>query len=89
MEIFNFALYLMAVITCLGCMALLFRGYARTGVRVLLWSGLCFVGLSVSNVLLFFDLVVYPTQIDLRPLRSLAALAGLLFLLYGFITEAE
>ena len=48
-------------------MALLFRGYARTGARLLFWSGLCFVGLSVNNVLLFFDFVVFPTQVDLRP----------------------
>ncbi len=56
---------------------------------LLLWSALCFVGLSVNNVLLFFDLVVFPTELDLRPYRLLSALAGLLFLLYGFIWEAE
>jgi hypothetical protein len=70
-------------------MLLLFRAYAATGARLLLWSALCFVGLSVNNVLLFFDLVVFPTQLDLRPYRLLSALAGLLFLLYGFIWEAE
>lgn len=43
----------------------------------------------MNNVLLFFDLVVFPTQLDLRPYRLLSALAGLLFLLYGFIWEAE
>jgi hypothetical protein len=32
---------------------------------------------------------VFPTQVDLRPWRLLAALAGLLFLLYAFIWEAE
>jgi hypothetical protein len=57
--------------------------------RLLLWSALCFVCLSINNVLLFFDLVVFPTQVDLRPYRLVAALAGLLFLLYGFIWEAE
>jgi hypothetical protein len=70
-------------------MLLLFRGYARTGARLLLWSALCFVGLSINNVLLFFDLVIFPTEVDLRPWRLLAALAGLLFLLYAFIWEAE
>jgi hypothetical protein len=54
-----------------------------------LWSALCFVGLSINNVLLFFDLVIFPTEVDLRPWRLLAALAGLLFLLYAFIWEAE
>jgi hypothetical protein len=39
-------------------------------------------------VLLFFDLALLP-QVDLRPWRLAAALTGLLFLLYGFIFEAE
>ena len=77
------------MVACLACMVLLFRGYGRTGVRLLLWSALCFVGLSVSNVLLFFDLVLFPTEIDLRLYRLAAALAGLAFLIYGFISEHD
>lgn len=89
METFKFVLYLLAALTSIACMALLFRGYARTGTRLLLWSGLCFVGLSINNVLLFFDFVIFPTQVDLRPWRLVSALAGVLFLLYGFIWEAK
>ena len=86
---FDVVLYGLAVLTSLACMVLLFRAYAATATRLLLWSALCFVGLSINNVLLFFDLVVFPTQVDLRPYRLLSALVGLLFLLYGFIWEAE
>ena len=89
MVTFNFILYALVMLTCLACMVLLFRGYARSGVRLLFWAALCFVGLSVSNVMLFFDLVLFPTQIDLRLYRLLAALAGLAFLLYGFISEHD
>jgi len=89
MVTFNSILYLLALVTSLACMVLLFRAYAASGTRLLLWSALCFVGLSVNNVLLFADLVLFPTQLDLRPYRLLAALAGVLFLLYGFIWEAE
>lgn len=89
METFKFALYLLAALTSAACMALLFRGYARTGMRLLLWSALCFVGLSVNNVLLFVDMTLLPTQVDLRPWRLAAAIAGLAFLLYAFIWEAE
>jgi hypothetical protein len=89
METFKFVLYLLAALTSISCMVLLFRGYARSGARLLFWSALCFVGLSVNNVLLFFDLVVFPTQIDLRGYRLVAALAGVMFLLYAFIWEAE
>ncbi|TAK83480.1 MAG: hypothetical protein EPO20_17695 [Betaproteobacteria bacterium] len=89
MVTFEFILYGFAVLTSLGCMLLLFRAYAATAMRLLLWSALCFVCLSINNVLLFVDLVVLPTEVDLRPYRLFAALAGLLFLLYGFIWEAE
>src|SRR5687767_6465283 len=89
METFNFILYLMAVLTCLTCTILLGRSYLYTGVRLLLWSTLCFVGLTINNVLLFFDVMVWPTETDLRLWRFSAALVGLLFLLYGFIWESE
>ena len=85
---FSTILYLFAPLTSAACMVLLFRAYAASGVRLLLWSALCFVALSVNNVLLFFDLVIF-TDVDVRPYRLLSALAGLLFLLYGFIWEAE
>ena len=81
-------LYSLAALTSLACMLLLFRAHARTGLRLLFWSALCFVGLSVNNLLLFLDLIVFP-DFDLRLWRLAAALAGLLALLYGFIWEAE
>lgn len=84
----NFILASLAALTSAACMLLLFRAYGRTGLRLLLWSALCFVCLTANNVLLFLDLVVYP-DFDFRPYRLLAALAGILFLLYGFIWEAE
>ena len=89
MEVFKFLLFLFAALTSFGCMVLLFRGYARTGVRLLLWSGLCFIFLTANNVLLFADAVVWPTQVDLRLYRLGAALAGVACLLYAFIWEAE
>lgn len=91
MATFNLILYLTAVLTCLACTVMLARGYMRTRVRLLLWSTLCFVGLSLSNILLFFDLIVFVTvpEVDLRVWRLAAALGGLAFLLYGFIWEAE
>jgi 4-hydroxybenzoate polyprenyltransferase len=82
------ALYLVAALTCVACMLLLAREYLRTRIRLLLWASLCFVGLTLNNVLLYVDLVLYPAS-DLRVLRHVSALAGLLFLLYGFIWETE
>ena len=84
---FNFVLLALAVITCLSCTVLLFRGYAASGVRLLLWSALCFVFLTANNFFLVLDLVI--THIDFRPWRLGTALIGISFLLYGFIREAE
>ena len=84
----NLVLTLLAALTSLTCMLLLFRAYTANGVRLLLWSALCFVCLTANNMLLFFDLVVFP-DIDLLFYRLAAALAGILFLLYGFVWEAE
>jgi hypothetical protein len=88
MAAINPILLLLAVLTSLACMGLLFRAYASSGVRLLLWSALCFVFLSLNNVLVFLDVVIFP-EMDLRPYRLVAALVGILFLLYGFILEAE
>ena len=88
MEAFKFLLFLFAALTSFGCMVQLFRGYTRTRSRLLLWSALCFIFLTASNVLLFVDSVVLP-EIDLRPYRLLAALIGIGCLLYAFIWEAE
>ena len=89
MDTVKFVLFLLAALTSVACMILLLRGYARTGLRLLFWSALCFVFLSVNNVLLFVDTIVFPTQIDLRVYRLFAALAGIACLLYAFIWESE
>jgi hypothetical protein len=85
---FQVGLYLLAVLTSLACTVLLFRSYLDNRLRLLLWSALCFVGLTLNNIAVFLDLVVFP-QMDLRPLRLGATLVGLLFLLYGFIWESD
>ena len=51
------AVYLLGALTSVACAVLLMRGYTRVRKRLLLWSSLCFIGLSVSNILTFIDLV--------------------------------
>jgi hypothetical protein len=89
METFKVVLFIVALLTSLACMVLLFRAYLSSRLRILLWSALCFVGLTVNNLLLFIDLVILPTSVDLRLYRHTAALIGMLFLIYGFITDSE
>jgi hypothetical protein len=45
--------------------------------------------LSLNNLLLFIDVVLLPTAIDLLPYRHLTALGGVGVLLYGFIWDAD
>ncbi|NVJ06780.1 hypothetical protein HUW63_16215 [Myxococcus sp. AM001] len=83
------AVYLLCALTSVACAVLLLRAYKRTGMRLLLWSGLCFVGMVVSNALLFVDLVLLPTTIDLFMPRTLATLSSASVLLYGLIWDAS
>jgi hypothetical protein len=89
MDSFKAILYLIAMLTSGACMLLLIRAYMSSKLRILLWSALCFVGLTVNNTLLFVDLVLLPEAVDLRLYRNAAALIGMLFLVYGFIRESE
>jgi hypothetical protein len=81
-------IYLLCALTALACAVLLLRGYAQSRVRLLLWVGLCFVGLTLNNVLLLIDMRVVPT-LDLSLWRSLPALAGLMLLIYGLVWETS
>jgi hypothetical protein len=82
------AVYVLCALTSLACAWLLLRSYATTRVRLLLWSGLCFVGLALNNVLLFVDKVIVPDS-DLATVRLLPAFVGVCVLLYGLIWETD
>jgi hypothetical protein len=84
---FPAAVYLLCAATSFCCLALLTRSYLRTRNRLLLWSALAFVGFAANNLLVFVDLVLLPSSIDLLPLRSISSLAAIGVLLYGFIWE--
>jgi hypothetical protein len=83
------AVYLLCLATSIVCLILLARSYVRSRMRLLLWSSLCFVFLALNNLLLFIDVVVFPVEIDLLPLRQLSSLISVGVLLYGFIWEAD
>lgn len=83
------AVYIVGTLVALACAVLLLRGYVRGKHRLLLWSSLCFFGLAISNFLVFLDLIVFPSQVDLYPLRLGTAAVAMLLLLYGLIWEEE
>jgi hypothetical protein len=80
------AIYSLCALTALACAALLLRSYARTRFRLLLWSGLCFAGLTATNVLLVLDKTVF-SEIDLTLLRLSLSLLSVLVLLGAMILE--
>jgi hypothetical protein len=82
-------IYIACAATALLCAVLLLRSYATSQVRLLLWSGLCFMGLTANNVLVAIDLIVLGPEVSLFLIRNLAALIGLVLLLYGLIWDAE
>ncbi len=80
--------YSLCALAALLCTVLLISGYRRSGYKLLLWSGLCFAGLTLNNLLLVMDKVLLPDA-DLSVWRSLTALSGMTVLLYGLIWETE
>ena len=81
-------IYSLCALTAAACAWMLLRTYARSGYRLLLWGGLCFVGLTLNNVLVILDKLVV-TYVDLSTWRLAFALAALLILLYGLIWDSE
>jgi Family of unknown function (DUF5985) len=78
----------LGAITVALCAFLLLRAYARVRQRLLLWSGLCFAGLTVSNVILIIDLSIVP-DVSLYSWRLGMAAFSMLLLLYGLVFESD
>ena len=81
-------IYTLCALTALVCALLLLQAYHRGGYSLLLWSGLCFVGLTVNNALLVIDEIFVP-DVDLSTWRLVIGLLAMLVLLYGLIWKVE
>ncbi len=82
------ALHILTCLTTLLCTVLLLRAFARVRRRMLLWSGLCFAGLTLSSLLAIIDLQVLP-EIDLFSYRLASTAISMALLLYGLIWESQ
>ncbi|HET6579016.1 MAG TPA: DUF5985 family protein [Gemmatimonadales bacterium] len=82
------AVYVLCALTSLACAVLLLRAYALRRVRLLLWSGLGFVGFALGNAVLVVDMLVLPDG-DLSLFRNLPVLAGLAVLVYGLVWDTQ
>ena len=82
------AVYLLCLITCIVCSALLLRAWLRTKAKLLFWTAASFVFLSINNLILVADKVLFPDAY-LTPARQITAGLALVILLYGFIWEVD
>ena len=80
------SVFILSGLISMACAALLLRSFARTRSGLLLWAGLCFVGLTLNNLILFVDVVV-AEDVDLSTWRTVPALAGMLTLVFGLVWE--
>ncbi len=82
------AIYLLGALVTLACAVLLLRAYVRVKRKLLLWSGICFAGLTISNILILVDLVIFP-GVDLYVFRLSTAAFAMAILLYGLIWDSR
>lgn len=81
-------IYALCALTAGVCTYLLLKAYRRGKYRLLFWSGICFAGLTLNNLLLVVDKLVWPL-VDLSVVRTSVALLAMGVLLYGLIWDVE
>lgn len=87
-EAFPALIYTLCFLTSSACAFLLGRSFARTGMRLLLWSALCFLFLGLNNLAVIVDLLLVP-HVDFQLIRVALSLIGVSLLLFGLVWEAE
>lgn len=81
-------IYMLCALTALACAWLLIRNYRQTRSRLLMWSGLCFLGLAANNLMRALAGWVLP-DFDFTAWRMGVALIAISLLLFGLIWEDE
>ncbi|HUB28457.1 MAG TPA: DUF5985 family protein [Terracidiphilus sp.] len=84
----NEVLYTVTFLTTLLCAVLLLRAFGRVRRKLLLWSGLCFLGLAASNLLKIADLVIF-RDVDLYSYRVGSGALAMALLMYGLVWESR
>lgn len=82
--------YILCFLLSVACAALLFRKYYASKSNLLFWTGISFVLISLNNLILFVDLVIFP-EIDFGGglFRVLSGAIGGCVLLFGLIWETR
>ena len=80
--------YILGTLITLLCAFLLLRAYLRVRLRLLLWSSVCFAGLTIANALVYVDLIVVPER-DLYVWRLGVAALAMAVLVFGLVWESD
>ncbi len=79
--------YFLCAATGMFAAMLLLVTYRRRRTGLLLWSAFGFIGIALNNTLMFVDLVLMPSTLDLAIARAAVAAAAMLVLTIGLIVE--
>lgn len=83
------AIYCFCALTALICTVMMVRGYRLSGNKLLYWGGWTFAGLTLSNIILIFDKIIFPEAFDLLTFRLVMSALSLLPLIYGLIFDYD
>lgn len=84
----SIAIYVLCAFAALLCAILLGLGARRVRSRMLVWSAICFGLLTLANIVLVLDFVVFPgPDVRLWPVRQGLSLLAVGALIYGLIME--
>ncbi|AXK73234.1 hypothetical protein DWG18_13725 [Lysobacter sp. TY2-98] len=84
----SIAIYVLCALAALGCAVLLGLGARRVRSRMLVWSAICFGLLTLANIVLVLDFVVFPgPDVRLWPVRQGLSVLAIGALIYGLIME--
>lgn len=78
--------FILCTTTSALCAWLLLRAFYQSRAALLIWSALCFLLLTLNNLLVFVDVIMLPT-IDLGILRLATSLLAAWVLIYGFVWD--
>jgi len=81
-----FTVYLLCSLLSIGCAGALIKAYRVNRTRLLFWSGLCFGGIAINNILLSIDFSLGPNY-DLSLIRALFAFGAISVMVYGLIWD--
>ena len=80
--------YILGTLITFLCFFMLLRAYLRVRHGLLLWSSVCFAGLTIANALVYVDLVIVPER-DLYIWRLGIAALAMAVLVFGLVWESD